>query len=474
MVAIQNPSMTVVTSPETMAENFYYNSTNFLCQTTLGAGSMAIGARVLGLAKFTPATALATTGATLAALALCPSGANSDSILGKPSVATGGQCSKYYRYTLRLRYWTDATQSTAFENEDGNFLGPMKVINNLVESAQGQTVGPGSKISIRRFDGTEIGGITAVNGIVPGSLFLSFSTFDGSPDNCGDQPLSGGQVIYNNTTGDTIDNSTVNDNSNVIGIAPVFFNMGGLNGVFNLPFSNVEIKSLLPLSFNIDVGGVRFGFERNPDGTGKPVKTNPDPELPDSEDDLLQRIYKRLAEIKDCVCQPSSEFKSVDLPLVASSLDCEVETRTLFLPKDEPASLLVQDFTASAILAKTACESSLIEQLPESFLFAATTLEDGRELFSGDISPEVVSLRFKITGFNSNVANRITTYPAANQHKFGSVNFTIKNSNGGGDYVYVFDQETYLPLPRRGKVGKLRVLMKPMISFEVYDTGERV
>jgi hypothetical protein len=50
----------------------------------------------------------------------------------------------------------------------------------------------------------------------------------------------------------------------------------------------------------------------------------------------------------------------------------------------------------------------------------------------------------------------------------------LEGVEGGGDYIYVFDEQTYIPLPKRGKSGKLRILMKRGISFNVYDSGERL
>jgi hypothetical protein len=113
-------------------------------------------------------------------------------------------------------------------------------------------------------------------------------------------------------------------------------------------------------------------------------------------------------------------------------------------------------------------------QLEESLIYAATTTQDGRELFSGLIDTDVVSLRIKITDIQNPTLNILTLYPEAKQRKFGSISFVTESVNGGGDYIYVFDTDTYLPLPTRGKKGKLRILLKGGISFEVYDTGERI
>jgi hypothetical protein len=83
-------------------------------------------------------------------------------------------------------------------------------------------------------------------------------------------------------------------------------------------------------------------------------------------------------------------------------------------------------------------------------------------------------LFLKITEIRDDGPEKINLYQASNQRKFGSVSFVTDGVVGGGDYIYIFDQETYIPLPRRGKEGRLRILMKKGLTFEVYDAGERL
>jgi hypothetical protein len=224
----------------------------------------------------------------------------------------------------------------------------------------------------------------------------------------------------------------------------------------------------------VNIGGSRWGFEIQPDGSGKPFPVNPDPELPVDQSDSWKKILDKLEEIKLCVCAGDQPNFKADLLDYLDEAGCEIKKQLVFFPEGEELNPIINRFIRSALLAEKTCSDGLPPQKDEELIFAATTLQDGRELFSGDIGPEVVSLRLKITAYSSGLCVPITTYPAAKQHKFGSVNFTIKNSDGGGDYLYVFDTDTYIPLPRRGKKGKLRILFKEGISFEVYDTGERL
>jgi hypothetical protein len=162
------------------------------------------------------------------------------------------------------------------------------------------------------------------------------------------------------------------------------------------------------------------------------------------------------------------------LPVVAASDSCDVISERFLVPKDSVGSSVVDKFVTSAILASEQCESLQVEQLPESQIFAATVTVGGAEVFTGLIDNEVVSLRVKITAYDEGILPQISAYPDSNQRKFGSVSYVGPSVEGGGDYIYVFDTDTYIPLPRRGKRGKLRVLFKPGTSFQVFDTGERI
>jgi len=469
MVQISSPSSTVITGPESLASNFAENSRNFLCQLTFGTGAYAIGGRILGVAKFTPATALVTSGALLAALALCPSGANQGQIVGPPPQFLGGQCPVTYNWVAKM-FLNDGGTLRPRPDESGSCLGPIAEFRAPgassgntylgVYNAQGQRIGTGAGL----YPSSEpyvLGAITV-------------SRADGLPDNCGNIPSQGGQIVRNINTGDTINGDKVVDNSQIIGIAPVTIQVGGISTTLNLSFSDYSIHSFSPYTYTVNVGGVRWGFEIQPDGSGKPFPVNPDPELPTDQTDSWKKILDKLQEIKDCVCGGDSPVFKADLLDYLDSEDCMVKKELVYFPESQELNPIISRFIQSAMLAEKTCLDPNPPQVEERLIFAATTLRDGRELFSGDIEPEVVSLRIEITDFAPQLAVPITIYPAADQYKFGSVNFTIKNSNGGGDYVYVFDRNTYLPLPKRGKTGKLRILFKEGISFSVYDTGERL
>jgi hypothetical protein len=200
----------------------------------------------------------------------------------------------------------------------------------------------------------------------------------------------------------------------------------------------------------------------------EPDYSNPDKELPD---DKMQKLLK---EIKACVCEPSVELDMLLLPTVGVVAPCESRTETLLVPKGSVSPAQFGRFLDTASLAIGECERLNVQQLPEEVIYSATTTQDGRELFTGKIEPEVVSLILKITAVADDGPEILSLYPASKQRKFGSVSFVLEGVEGGGDYIYVFDEQTYIPLPKRGKSGKLRILMKRGISFNVYDSGERL
>lgn len=470
MSAISQPSEVVVTGPATLAQNFGENSKNFLCQLTFGTGAYAIGGRILGVAKFTPQTALVTSGALLAALALCPSGASQNAIVGVPSELQGGQCPVVYQVVLNYVFNADIAAGNPGipQTEIVNAIGPLS-IRKLPDSS-----------SAGRFFYQLVNGAGNIpwqfqlNPSKGDQFSVSVSRTDGGPDNCGSLPNEGGQLIQNTQNGDVINGDTIIDNSTEIGIAPITVNMGGINTTFDVSFGDIQIHAFAPFTYTVVIGGTRWGFRLGSDGNPEPFPVNPDPELPVDQEDSWRKVIDKLEEIRACVCQGESPVFKADLLDYLDLEDCLIKKQQVFFPENEELNPIISRFIASAVAAERTCSEQFPEQLEETIIFAATTLEDGREIFTGKIGPEVVSLRLKILEFVPGLSIPISTYPAANQFKFGSVSFTSENNAGGGDYLYVFDENTYIPLPRRGKPGRLRLLLKERISFEVYDTGERL
>ena len=150
-----------------------------------------------------------------------------------------------------------------------------------------------------------------------------------------------------------------------------------------------------------------------------------------------------------------------------SQSSAELEVLTESLP---PA--LVGRLIDTVNLALESCgEDPRPVQEPEELLSSGTAPNPAGEQFV-PVPDECVSVRLRITSPGS--ARQVTTYGTAGQRKYGSLGFAMTNMNGGGDYVYVYDPETYYPLPPRGKPGRVRLLLAPGVSWQLYDTGERL
>lgn len=457
-------SSIVVSDRNSLIQNFADNSKQVLCSAAFGAGAYAIGGRLLGLAPLNPPAALVTAGALLGALTLCPANASGGDIFGQPPPFQGGQCAVQYRVRMRITY---AGGSNEFPEQV--VYGRLKGFD-FVDPPGSQAFGL-YLICGTRTDPSALNYLAIYLGS-PSSLqsfaITSISRIDGLPDNCGSLPNSGGQIISNNVTGDTIDNSKVTNNQDFSLVLPVTVDVGGITNTLNLKFGPIMIGSLLPLTFNINIGGTNFKFKEKPDGTLEPVETNPDDELPAS------KVEELLRNIRECVCKPEVDMDLLYLPVVDSASSCDIQSASFLVPKGSVGDSLVDMFVSSAVLASEKCSEVVPEQLPEVQIFSATTSSGGAEIFTDEIDNEVISLRVKITAYDENILPQISTYPDSNQRKFGSVSYVGPGVKGGGDYIYVFDTDTYIPLPRRGKKGRLRILFKPGTSFQVFDTGERL
>jgi hypothetical protein len=453
-----------VTDRDSLISNFAENSKSVLCSAAFGAGAYAIGGRLLGLAPLNPPAALVTAAALLGALTLCPANANSGDIFGQPPPFLGGQCPTQYRVRMQITY-TDGSSEYPEQIVYGRIKG-FEFIDPPGSQSFGLYLicGTSSDPSARSHLPIYLGSPASLQGF----SIVSLSRVDGLPDNCGSLPNSNGQVISNTMTGDTIDNSKVVNNQDYSIVIPVMVDVGGVSNTLNVNFGPIVIGSLLPLTFNIDIGGTNFKFREKPDGELEPVETNPDEDLP------VSKIEKLLSDIKGCVCKPEVDLDLLYLPVVDSSASCDIRSASFLVPKGSVNDSLVDMFVSSSVLASEACEKVVPAQLPESQIFAATVTVGGAEVFTGLIGNEVISLRVKITAYDEGILPQISSYPDSNQRKFGSVSYVGPSVEGGGDYIYVFDTDTYIPLPRRGKKGRLRILFKPGTSFQVFDTGERI
>jgi hypothetical protein len=470
VVPLINPSSVPVTDSASLALNLSQNSLRTICQFSAPAGALGIGAEITGLVTLGPVGTLATTAALVAAATSCPAAFSQDKIFGTPPAFSGGQCAVLYDFTYSK---TDDIITPTNGRIQAGIPGPITGVELRKNPGQ-----PNIRLDEYTATITNAGGPTVFPRFAftnpPGNCTIALVRRDNQADNCGDPPSSGGQVIVNNNSGDTINNTNIVNNTNNKTIAPVLINVGGINGTLNLTFGDIKIDSLFPLNFNIDISGTRFGFGQKPDGTLEPRPVNPDLSQPATQDESVREVLKKLNRIIDCVCGPSVDIQNLFLPTVSGFPDCGERIETLSVQAGSFNAEQMKRFVETAALAQNFCDTFPPKQLPESLIFAASTTALGHELFTPSFGPEIVSLRLKITEVRIDGPEIITLYPGAQQRKYGSVSFVLDNISGGGDYIYLFDTENYVPLPDRAKTGRLRILMKRGISFEVYDTGERL
>lgn len=226
-------------------------------------------------------------------------------------------------------------------------------------------------------------------------------------------------------------------------------------GEINLS-GEIKLPIYAPVTLEgIRIGDVKIGIDGNitfrerdyadPTTDAPPGGGEPPPECPDTTTIVVPFAVREECEISEA----------------------EIEVVTESLP---PA--LVGRLIDSANLAVEGCSGGgKPPQLPQVLLQSGTAPNPVGERFV-DVPLACVSVRLRITSAGS--ARGITTYGTAGQRKFGSLGFALEGMNGGGDYVYVYDSETYYPLPPRGKPGRIRLLLAPGVGWELYDTGERL
>lgn len=229
-----------------------------------------------------------------------------------------------------------------------------------------------------------------------------------------------------------------------------------LNGTANVPI-NIPVKVDAQGTANFEPN---FNFQIDQDGN---IRTPPD---------LL------------CPCEvqpetPGSITPVVTVPYEVSYFECSssggsFKVATLSVVEDSIPSGLSEKLLSSANLAEVACEALNPTQEPSSLLYSGVF---GGVLVQPWFSPELpdylVSVELRIVEFREDDFREITAFPGAKQFKFGSFEYTLLQSNASVTPNFVWDRKTYYRLPERIKPGRLRVLLRAGVSFEIWDTGER-
>lgn len=375
---------------------------------------------------------------------------------------TGGQCQVFYNLRVRGRYRRqDGFEETVTSNQR-RVRGPVQGLRLI--STPGSTPGSTVLSVVVQSASGDTEGISTVSQPPSNAIqwlwyrIIDLRREDGQPDNCGNPPLA----PYPRTPSAPSPYPPAPPNPpNPPGTFPpitinVLYAPVSLGFELNVPIDfggvNFNGRVSFPITIPVSVGGirigdVRFNFEDGVEyvpAEPTPV-TEPPPECPD-----LTTIVVPFAIRESC-----------------SQSSAEIEVSTNSLP---PA--LVGRLIDTVNLALESCgEESSPEQEPEVLLSSGTAPAPSAEQFVS-VPDDCVSVRLRITGAGS--ARQVTTFGATGQRKYGSLGFALSNMAGGGDYVYIYDNETYYPLPPRAKPGRIRLLLSPGVQWQLYDTGERL
>jgi hypothetical protein len=301
----------------------------------------------------------------------------------------------------------------------------------------------------------------------------TFGRLDGLPDNCGDLPYLPPSPPIQPPFPDPPNDPDGNPILPPWTPPPIPWTPPGAPRPIFLPITFppvvIPIAPTFPISIPINLGGVKIG-EINIGFNGD-IKISFGAEKSENLDELK----KLLEEIKECACEGGSapSTQVVNVPYVADDNPCAIVTLPLEVVSGAYSTDKANKMSASAGLALLGCEGKLPEQEDEALLGTGITANPAVEQFVTGISPDVKSVRLSITGFSAGLVRSVSTFPAANQRLYGSMGFSLLPTGAAGDYIYVYDSETYLALPKRGKNGVIRLLLKPSVAWSLYDTGER-
>lgn len=498
-------SNVIVNSWDSLQQNFKENAASTVCQLTFGALGFGTGFAAFGAPTLGASAAIGGVAGLALGAALCNPQGSEDKILGKPAPFVGGQCSVLYDIYSQFGPLGGPLNPPSVQ---ATTLGPIILLENIFTPRPAG----GMQYTLRYQGATDSQPVQKGQGFKPNDVEFAGYTLrrkDNLPDNCGNPSGGAGQVVSNPVHGDTINNFVDNSALEVIHQTQVV--IGNRTTTLNIRYGDLVIKSLVPFQYTMNIGGSTFLFEKGADGVVEMKATNPDSSLGDTfgdnqltdqtviqkdiaetqkdisttqqdiADNKLPEITGQLvsgnatlSDIKDEVTEPKIDMDMAFIPFVNSDSSCEIQSFMLQIPKGSLSSGQSALFDRTAAAAAAHCRETDVPQLAEALIFSGRSDGSGSEIFSPEFGPEVISLKLVLTEFSQTDARSIDVFAAAGQRKFGSVAFVSEGIDGGGDAIYIYDSETYIPLPRRGKDGRLRLLLRKFISFSVYDTGERV
>ena len=463
------PSGIVVTDPQSLRDNIAENAEELFCNKAFVGGALATG--VASFLLFPPSLAASLPlAAGLGALAHCPSIADPEKIFGGPPPFTGGQCEGVlYRVNFECSQYTDSSgTSTNFYSNQIFSTGPLGVTDNTSEGFQPE--GNDGDITVNGdllYDGFW--------GLVPNTKVITASRFDGQPDTCGDPPgVPPPQIISNPTTGDTINGDTLVDNRETNFVVPVVINIGSVGGTINLPFSNPQIESLIPLQINARVGDVPLTFRFPPNG-GTPEIIPPDESTRERQ---LDKVIEDLLNIIECVCKPDVEMDMLSLPLMQEvDGQCNDIAINLLASRGTYPSDIAAQFERSRVLAEEGCKAAPVN-VPRTKIMEGTGTV-GNQVFTSPLLDSAISVvEFEVTQFNENTRLFIAGNQDEKQGRFGNLFPGYFDTDGNfyampGLAQYYERNLVIIPEEIKGSMG-LRVSVSPGTKFNIWDTGIRL
>ncbi len=383
--------------------------------------------------------------------------------IGSPQ--KGGQCPVLYNVRATITAVRgDGLVFTATSSFDNQFVGPFTLdarktsFNPPNQDQYRLSVGVLKGGTYTELEGFNGGGPDPANALVfQSAAFTKLERVDGRPDDCGVSP----PVVWppqfppipypepDPTDPDRIwPDITINVDFKAFVFSPVItipVNFGGFK---------IDADVRIPITIPVDIGGIKIGDvilrpEAEPEYRPNPAPTGGDgPEPPECPETTTIVVPFAVRE--------SCEGSSAELEVLTDSLPPELVGRLID--------------TKNLALECCGGDSKPIQE-PEELLQSGTSPNPAAEQFV-TVPADCVSVRLRITSPGS--ARQISTFGPAGQRKFGSLGYSLEGMSGGGDYVYVYDADTYYPLPPRGKNGRVRLLLASGVAWELYDTGERL
>lgn len=405
----------------------------------------------------------------------CPNEDDADDLFGGEPPFQGGQCDGVtYRAvtTFRNVFGTETTGTHSF-------VGKVLSIRRFTDS-QGRP-----KYGYQR-EGIPEEQIAATGmGFSPGAVPFTEIFFgpllpaSGVPDECGDPPGTPGAIDQQYDSLDSLptEETTVNYDFT--------FDYGGNIGekTIQLPFSNISIDSAIPFEFSFDVGGQRFrsndeGTEPEPpDVTRDKAKAKRDKQIKDA----LDSANELLSEIKECVCDESSNLELETAVLALTECTGEAGNqaatkvfRTLQVLKDSVTPELVEEFDQSAELAIVGCEcNNTVPQINAMEIFSGTITDRNSVVFSPVLDMTIRAVVLTINDYDRLHTRIYRMAGTEAEGDYGWMAVSADQFSSGGHVTRLVSRETYLRLPNATKPLRVRLSLRKGTSFTLWDTGER-